>query len=249
MAKKKAKKPKLSASLFRLTGASAKLKIDDKKKALYYFKAKITPEKAVKLARSDGAEILGVSPSDVKVGRPKLKHDFYCIYDAELELKFLRPRVQEIGVNNEVAGVMVGKEILTPGKGRDIPGKSIKITMVELFSVTRSDSMVLDGITGAPARSLERVLKGAGKKKATAAWVRKAGVTPGKFNSIEKVVRGVAKVAGAKPKDAKRVVSHTLTFKRLDGFYMPTYYITVSGGGASKTMRINAVTGNVAIKL
>lgn len=249
MAKKKAKKKTLSPSLFRLTGAGAKLKIDDKKKAAYYFKEKIKPEKAIKMAREDGADILGVSPSDVKVGKPTLKYDFYCTYDAELELKYLRPQTQEIGVNAEVAGVLVGKEVITPTKGKEVPGKSIKVPMVELFVIERSDALTLDGSTGAPARSIEKALKGPGKKKATPAWIKKVKVSPGKFNSLEKVVKGVAKIAAKAPSDAKKIVSHTLTFKTLQGFYMPTYYIKVSAGENSRIMRINAVTGNVAIKL
>ncbi|MCF2136304.1 MAG: hypothetical protein K9W43_03605 [Candidatus Thorarchaeota archaeon] len=249
MAKKKKKKASLSPSLFKLTGARAKLKIIDKKQATYYFATKIKPEKAAKMARSDGAEILGVSPSDVTVGKPALKYDFYSTYSAELELKFLRPRMQEIGVNDEVAGVLVGKEVEMPTKGKEIPGKSIKITMVELFTINRTDSLVLDGVTGAPARSLEKMLKGPGKKRASPAWIKKAKVTPGKYNSIAKVVKGVAKMAGKVPKEAKRVVEHTLTFTKLIGFYVPTYYVKVSAGENSRVMRINAVNGNVAIKL
>ncbi len=249
MAKKKKSKKSISPTMFKLTGASAKLKIVDKKKGSYYFATKVKPEKAVKLARSNGADILGVSPGDVTVGKPALKYDFYCMYDAILGLKFLRPRVQEIGVNDEVEGVLVGKEVQTPTKGKEIPGKSIKVTMVELFTIERSDSMVLDGATGAPARSLEKMLKGPGKKRATPAWIRKVKVSPGKYNSIEKVVKSVAKIAKSVPKEAKKVVEHTLTFKKLDGFYVPTYYVKVSAGENSRVMRINAVTGNVAIKL
>jgi hypothetical protein len=109
--------------------------------------------------------------------------------------------------------------------------------------------MVLDGSTGAPARSIENLLKQSGKKRATTAWIRKAKVTSGKFNSTAKVVKAVAKLAAKAPKDAKRVVEHTLEFKQLDGFYMPTYYVTISAGEDSKTMRINAVNGNVALKV
>ncbi len=249
MAKKKRTKKALTTSLFKTTGASAKLKVDDKKRSTYYFEAKISPERAAKMAQKDGADVLGVSPGDVSVGKPSLKYDFYCIYDAVMDLQFLRVRNEEISVNEEVAGVLVGKEVFPVVKGKEIPGKAVRLPLVELFSVSRSDSMILDGVTGAPARSLERLLKGAGKRRATPAWVRKAKITPGKFNSLDKVVRAVAKVAAQKPKGAKRVVSHTLTFKKLDGFYVPAYYVRVSAGQASRVMRINAVNGNVAVKV
>jgi hypothetical protein len=249
MPKKKSKKKSISPSLFKVTGANKKMKIDDKKEKNYYFPTKIEPEKAIKLATTDGAEILGVSTDDLKVGKPKLKYDFYCIYEADLEMKFLRVRDQEIGVNDQVDAVMVGKEIITPRRGKEIPGKAIRLDLVELFDHKRTDAMVLDGSTGAPARSIENLLKQSGKKRATTAWIRKAKVTSGKFNSTAKVVKAVAKLAAKAPKDAKRVVEHTLEFKQLDGFYMPTYYVTISAGEDSKTMRINAVNGNVALKV
>ena len=111
MAKKKKSKPALSPSMFKVTGAQAKLKVDSKKKKLYYFGTKIKPEKAAKSAASDGADILGVSPSEVKASKPKIKYDFYCSYDADLDLKFLRINKQDFGVNEQVKGVLVGKEV------------------------------------------------------------------------------------------------------------------------------------------
>ena len=249
MPKKKSKKNAMSAAMFKLTGSSAKIRVNDKKRAMYYFSPKVDAEKAVDLARRDGADILGVSPDDVKVGRPSLKYDFYCIYDATMEMKYLRVRTEEISVNEEVAGVLVGKEVLRVIKGREVPGKAIRVPLVELFAVKRSDSMILDGTTGAPARSLERLLKGPGRKRATMGWLKKAKVSPGRYNSLDKVVRAVTKVASAKPSGIKRVVTHTLDFKRLDGFYVPTYYVRVSAGDDSKTLRINAVSGNVAVKV
>lgn len=251
MPKKKSKKKKktVSPSLFKITGASVKMKIDDKKEKTFYFPAKIKPEKATKLAAADGADILGVTPDDLKVSKPKLKYDFYCIYNAVLEMKFLRIRDQELGVNEQVTAVMVGKEILIPKKGKEVPGKAIRLDAIELIEYERTDAMVLDGSTGSPARSIEKLLKKAGKKKATPAWIKKASVTPGKFNSTTKVVKAVAKLAGKAPKDAKRVVVHNLTFTQLDGIYMPTYYVNVSAGENSRTMRINAVNGNVALKV
>jgi hypothetical protein len=251
MPKKKSKKKKktISKSLFKITGASVKMKIDDKKEKTYYFSTKIKPEKASKLASADGAEILGVAPDALKVSKPKLKYDFYCMYNAVLEMKFLRIRNQELGVNEQVTGVMVGKEILKPKKGKEVPGKAIRIDLIELIEYERTDAMVLDGSTGSPARSMEKLFKKAGKKKATSAWIRKASVTSGKFNSTKKVVKAVAKLARKAPKEAKRVVEHDLTFTQLDGIYIPTYYIKVRAGENARTMRINAVNGNVALKV
>jgi len=117
MAKKKKKsKPSLSPAMFKVKGAHAKLKIDSKKKKLYYFRTKVKPQKAAKVAGSDGAEILGVSPSAVKVSKPAIKYDFYCSYDATLDLKFLRINKQDFGVNEQVKGTLVGKEVITPKK-------------------------------------------------------------------------------------------------------------------------------------
>ena len=164
-------------------------------------------------------------------------------------MKFLRLRDQELGVNDQVSAAMVGKEVIMPKKGKEVPGRAIRLDIVELIEYTRTDAMVLDGSTGSPARSLEKLLKRAGKKKASPAWIRKVKVSPGKFNSTDKVVKAVAKLAAKAPKDAKRVVAHTLTFTQLDGIYMPTYYVKVSAGDISRVMRINAVNGNVALKV
>ncbi|MGY5872370.1 MAG: hypothetical protein RTV72_09005 [Candidatus Thorarchaeota archaeon] len=243
--KKKASKPALSPAMFKVTGAHAKLKIDSKKKKLFYFGTKIKPKKASKVAGSDGAEVLGVSPSAVKVSKPAIKYDFYCAYDANLDLKFLRVRDQEIGVNEQVKGTLVGKEVVVPKKKGDF--HSIKLDIVELFEIKRKDGMVLDGKTGGPARALEKLLKGPGKKGATAAWIRKNKISPGKYNSVEKVVKAVTKMAGAKPSGAKRITTHTLTFKKLEGYYVPVYYVKVTAGAKTQTLKINAVNGAVSV--
>ncbi len=246
MAKKKSKKKAtLSPSMFKVTGAHAKMKVDSKKKKLYYFGTKVKPEKAKKVASSDGADILGVSPSQIKVGKPSLKYDFYCSYDADLNITFLRLRPQEIGVTEQVKGTLVGKEVYRPKKKGDF--HSIKVDMIELFEIKRRDGMVLDGRTGAPARALEKLLKGPGKKRASAAWIRKNKVSPGKFNSLEKVVKAVSKMAGQKPSGAKRVTTHTLAFKKLEGYYVPIYYVKVSAGAHAQTLKINAVNGSVSV--
>ena len=252
MAKKKKsskKKSTLSPSLFKLTGAHAKMKTVEKRRKLYYFAEKVDPEKAAKIAVSEGAEILGASASDISAVKPSLKYDFYCIYGAELELSFLRLRSQEIGVNEQVKGALVGKDVLTPKKGKDVPGPSIKLDIVELFEISRKDGMTLDGATGGPANAIESVLKGAGKKSATAAWLKKNKAAPGKYNSLDKVVRAVAKMAGQKPSDAKRVTSHTLTFNQLDGFYVPVYYVTISAGAKKQVMKVNAINSTVSVKV
>jgi hypothetical protein len=249
MARKKKKKSALSKSLFKLTGAKAKLKIDDKKQKLYYFKEKVKPEKAAKDALETAAEVMETSEESIKISKPKLKYDFYCIYDAIVELKYLSVRKQEIGVYPQLKGAMVGGEIFKPKKGKDVPGKAIFLDIAELYEVENKASHILDGSTGYPAKSLERMLKGPGKKKATPAWIKKASVSSGKFNSIAKVIRAISKDAKKVPKDAKRVVDHTLTFKTLMGFYVPTYYVKAKHGEDVKTLRINAVNGNVALKI
>jgi len=245
MAKKKKSKPKLSPAMFKVTGAHAKLKIDSKKKKLFYFGTKIKIEKAAKVAGSDGAEILGVSPSAVKVSKPAIKYDFYCSYDADLHLKFLRINKQDFGVNEQVKGTLVGKEVITPKKKDGF--HSVSFNVVELFEIKRSDGMILDGKTGGPARALEKLLKGPGKKGATAAWVKKNKVSPGKYNTVEKVVKAVTKMAGAKPSGAKRITTHTLTFKKLVGYYVPVYYVKVTAGAKTQTLKINAVNGAVSV--
>ncbi|MGY5858781.1 MAG: hypothetical protein RTU63_05390 [Candidatus Thorarchaeota archaeon] len=245
MAKKKKSKPKLSPAMFKVTGAHKKLKIDSKKKKLYYFGTKIKPEKAKKVAGADGADILGVSLSDVKVSKPAIKYDFYCLYDANLELKFLRINKHDFGVNEQVKGTLVGKEVITPKKKGGF--HSISLDVVELFEIKRKDGMILDGKTGGPANALEKVLKGPGKKGATAAWIRKNKISPGKYNSIDKVVKAVAKMAGAKPSGAKRITDHSLTFKKLEGYYVPVYYVKVKAGAKTQTLKINAVNGAVSV--
>ncbi len=247
MAKKKAKKKRsaLSPSMFKVTGAHAKMKVDTKKKKLYYFGTKVKLETAKKVAGSDGADILGVSPGQVKVGKPSIKYDFYCAYDAALNVKFLRLRPQEFGVTEQVKGALVGKEVYTPKKKGDF--HSIKIGIVELFEIKRNDGMILDGRTGGPARSLEKLLKGPGKKSASAAWIRKNKISSGKFNSLEKVIKAVSKMAGQKPSGAKRVSSHSLAFKKLEGYYVPVYYVKVTAGAKTQTLKINAVNGSLSV--
>jgi len=247
MAKKKAKakSPALSPAMFKVAGAHATMKVDDKKRKLYYFGVKVKPEKAVKVAVDDGAEILGVTPDSVKVGKPSIKYDFYCSYDAELEVVFLRLRPQEIGVTEQVKGTLIGKDVYIPKKKGDF--HSIKIDMVELFEIKRNDGMTLDGRTGGPARALEKLLKGPGKKTASAAWVRKNKVSPGSFNSLEKVVKAVSKMARQKPSGAKRISSHSLAFKKLEGYYVPVYYVGVTAGEKKQTLKINAVDGSLSV--
>jgi hypothetical protein len=245
MAKKRKKKAALSPSMFKVTGAHKKMKVDDKKKKLYYFGIKVKPEKAKKIAGTDGPDILGVS--EVRVGKPSLKYDFYCSYDANLEITFLRLRPQEIGVTEQVKGTLVGKEVYKPKKKGDF--YSIKVNIIELFEIKRNDGMILDGRTGGPARAMEKLLKGPGKKKANAAWVRKNKISPGKFNSLEKVVRAVSKMARQKPSGAKRVTSHELSFKKLEGYYIPIYYVKLSAGAQSQILKVNAVDGSVSVKV
>ncbi|MFW9795301.1 MAG: hypothetical protein ACFFEE_13420, partial [Candidatus Thorarchaeota archaeon] len=100
-----------------------------------------------------------------------------------------------------------------------------------------------------PARAIETLLKGPGKKGASAAWLSKNKISPGKFNSLEKVVKAVSKMAGQKPSGAKRVTSHSLSFKKLEGYYVPVYYVTVKAGAQSQTLKINAVNGSVSVKV
>jgi hypothetical protein len=245
LANKKSAKPKASA--FRITGAHAKMKIDQKRKKMFYFKEKIKPEKAKKNALKDGADFLGVSPDAAKASKPSLKYDFYCMYDAVLILKFLRLRRQELGVNEQVSGAFVGKEVILPKKGKTIPGRALHLEVIELFELKRSDGMTVDGKTGGPADAIEKLLKKPGKKKATPAWIRKNKISSGKYNSVEKVVKTVAKLAAQKPSDAKRVSEHSLTFKRLDGFYIPVYYVKVKAGAKSQTWRVNGLNGAVSL--
>lgn len=252
MAKKKKatkKKVTLSPALFKLTGVDAKMKTVEKTKKLYYFSEKINSEKAAKIAATEGADILGVPAGSIKCGKPSLKYDFYCIYDAALELSFVRVRTQEIGVNEQVKGTLVGNEVLVPKKGKDVPGQSIQVDIVELFEIKRKDGMVLDGATGGPAKAVEPLLKGAGKKTATAAWLKKSSIGAGKYNSLEKVVKAVAKMAGQRPSDAKRVSSHNLTFSKLEGYYIPVYYVSIAAGAKTQVIKVNGINSTVSIKV
>lgn len=243
------KKFKLTKSKFRISGKDSKLKIDDKKAKEYHFRVKVSEEEARNLAAETASDLFEVSKDKVEMRKPALKYDFYCIYDAELNLKFLRKRMQEVGVQEQLMGAMVGKEIYTPRKGKDIPGKAVFPEMIELFEIENDASFILDGVTGFPAKTLEKLLKGPGKRKVTASWKKKARIASGKYKSLEKVVKSVAKDAKKVPKGTKRVLEHTLTFKTLKGFYVPTYYVNISAGGEKRKFRINAVNGNVALKV
>lgn len=244
MAKKKKKsKPTLSPSLFKITGPDAKLKTKAAKK-LFYFAEKIKPDKAVKLATDLGAEALGTTSAQVKAGKPALKYDFYINCDALVEKKLLSVRQQEIGVQNEMVGALVGKEVIKPKKGKEPPLRRIEIDIVELFEIKRQDAAVYDGKSGYPARAMEKLVKRAGRKAASKAWVRKAKIAPGKFNTLEKFLKVFEKNAAVKPGSIKKVASQTLTFKKLEGVYIPTYYVTVTFGAKKQVVRVNAVNGS-----
>jgi hypothetical protein len=241
------KSAKLSPAMFKVTGVHSKMKIIEKSKKLYYFAPKIDAAKASKSIEKDAADLMGTA--GITLAKPSLKYDFYCTYDAELNLNFLRVRPQEVGVNDQVKGVLVGNDVLSPAKGKDVPGKVVKIGMIELFEITRKDGMTLDGFTGGPAKAIEKILAGPGKKTATPAWVKKNPTSTGPYASLEKVVKAVAKIAGSKPSDAKRVVLHELNFKQLIGYYVPVWYIKVSAGQQTKTMKVNALDGAVSVQV
>jgi hypothetical protein len=245
MAKKKKSKSKLSPAMFKVTGANAKLKVDSKKKKLFYFGIKVKPEKAAKVAESDGAQILEVSSSALKVSKPKIKYDFYCTYKADFEMSFLRSRKHETGVNDQVKGVLVGKEVVAPKKSGGF--NKISLDLVELFEIKNSESYTIDGRTGGPADAFKKLLKGPGKKKATPAWVKKNKIGSGKYNSIEKWVKYLTKMASTKPSGAKRIITHSLDFKLLNGYYIPVYYVKVTAGAKTQTLKINAVNGTVSL--
>jgi hypothetical protein len=38
-----------------------------------------------------------------------------------------------------------------------------------------------------------------------------------------------------------------LTFKKLEGYYVPVYYVNVSAGAKKQTLKINAVDGSVSV--
>ena len=109
--------------------------------------------------------------------------------------------------------------------------------------------MLLDWKTGGEARMVEKIVKGAGKKSASPAWTKKQRVGSGKYNSVEKVVKAVAKMASQKPSDAKRVVTHSLTFKKIEGYYIPVYYISATAGGQSKTIKVNGIDGSLSLDI
>jgi hypothetical protein len=247
MAKKKRKKSGLTRSMFKTTGGHAKMKVDDKKKRTYYFRTKVKPDKATKVAKAEGPDILGAPADSIKFGKPKIKYDFYAIYDADLEMKFLRLQKKEISVLENVKGVMVGKDIMKPKKGKDVPGPSFAVDYIELFEIKQNDNAIIDGRTGGLANAMERLLKGPGKKSASTSWIKGNKISSGKMNSVEKVMKGVMKYAGKRPSGVKRVVEHTLKFKKLDGFYVPVYYVTMTAGSNKQTIKINAVNGDVSV--
>jgi hypothetical protein len=94
---------------------------------------------------------------------------------------------------------------------------------------------------------MEKVVKGAGKKTASASWIRKAKIASGKYNTLEKFLKAYTKNASVRPKTVKRTVQQTLTFKKLEGYYIPTYYVKVASGADSRTLRVNAINGSVAL--
>jgi hypothetical protein len=248
-AKKKSTKKSatLSPAMFKVTGAHSSMKINEKSMKRHYFAPKIDAPKASKSIEKDAADLMGTA--SITIGKPSLKYDFYCTYDAELKLNYLRVRPQEVGVNDQVKGVLVGNEVLSPTKGKDVPGRAVKLNIIELFEITRNDGMTLDGFTGGPAKAIEKLLSGPGKKTATPAWVKKNPTSTGPYASLEKVVKAVAKIAGKKPPDAKRVLLHELNFKQLIGYYVPVWYIKVSAGQQSKTMKVNALDGAVSVQV
>ena len=249
MAKSKSKKksaPKYSSALFKAKGPDAKLKVKAKKKT-YYFLPKTKPEKATKLALGTGAEIFGTTPTALKAGKPVLKYELYINCDAVVEKILVQTRDQEIGVQNEMAAALVGKEIILPKKASEPPLRRITLDIVEIYDVKRADKSVYDGRTGSPARSMEKVVKGSGKKSATSAWIKKAKVVSGKFNTIEKFLKAYTKNAAIKPKSVKRSAQQSLTFKKLEGFYVPVYYIKVAKGAESKLFRVNALNNAVML--
>ncbi len=237
----------LSATLFKLTGPAVRLKTDDKKKRCFYFEPVLDAERARQVAEKEAPSILQTSLDKTKIGTPSLKYEFYCIYNATMRLRYLRVRNEEVGVNEQVIGVAIGNSVFMPKKGAH--GNAISLDLVELIEITRQDSLILDGVTGDPANTFESLLKGPGKRPATPAWISKATVVSGKFNSIEKVTGALEKAASSVPKDAKRVVEHTIEFSQLDGFYVPFYHVNISAGDNAKTLRINAVNGTVLLKV
>jgi hypothetical protein len=146
-----------------------------------------------------------------------------------------------------MVAALVGKAVITPKKARDPPLRRIELDIVELYDVKRTDKMVYDGRTGGPARVMEKIVKGAGKKTASASWIRKAKIAPGKFNSLEKFLKAYTKNAAGRPSSVKRTSAQRLTFKRLEGVYVPTYYVKVAAGTNSRKMRVNAINGTVAL--
>ncbi|MHA1960925.1 MAG: hypothetical protein ACW99U_11880 [Candidatus Thorarchaeota archaeon] len=244
--KKSSKKKTISPSLFKAKGPDAKLKVTAKKK-LYYFGPKVKPEKATKLAAGTGSEILGTSASALKVSKPVLKYEFYINCDCTAEKNYVSVRTQEIGVQNEMVAALVGKAVITPKKAREPPMRRIELDIIELYDVKRTDKMVYDGRTGGPARVMEKIVKGAGKKPASASWIRKAKIASGKFNTLEKFLKAYTKNAAGRPASVKRTSAQSLKFKKLEGFYVPTYYVKVTAGADSRRLRVNAMNGTVAL--
>lgn len=240
---------RLSKRMFRTSGSNARLEIDDDKAREYYFDAKVDNEKAKEKAAEEAAEILESRQESLKVYNPRLKYDFFCIYEAENEKQFTRLRKEEIGVQEHLVGALVGKEIIKPRKGREIPGDAIRVEIIELFETETSVEFILDGVTGYAANTLEKLLTGRGKHRVDSAWKRKSTISPGKYKEIEDVVERLAREAKKKPHGAKRIIENKLEFKKLRGFYVPTYYVTVKKGRKKVELRINAVNGDVRINV
>ncbi len=60
-------------------------------------------------------------------------------------------------------------------------------------------------------------------------------------------MKRLAHEAKKKPHGTKRAIENSLDFKKLLGFYMPTYYVTVKDGRKKIKLRINVVNGDVRI--
>ncbi|MGM0686960.1 MAG: hypothetical protein ACQET3_08340 [Promethearchaeati archaeon] len=97
------------------------------------------------------------------------------------------------------------------------------------------------------AATLERLLTGRDKYRVVSTWKRKITVSPGKYNSIGMLMKRLAREAKKKPHGAKRTIENSLDFKKIFGFYMPTYYVTTKDGRKKIELCINAVNGDVRI--
>ncbi|MGY5862969.1 MAG: hypothetical protein RTV41_00050 [Candidatus Thorarchaeota archaeon] len=246
--KKKKKKAALSPSMFKVTGAHAKMKVDTKKKKLYYFGTKVDLEKAKRVAGKFGADILETTVDRLKVGKPKLKYEFFYVFDIKLSMKYLKLDKEDFVVPEHVKGALVGKEIFRPKKKDGF--NKIAVDIIELAELeTSAEVDAISSKGGSAGKIIEKVLRGPGKKKATSAWIRKNPIAPGKFNSFEKVIKNRVKYAKIRPEDAKRVISHSLVFNKLMGYYVPTYFTTVTLGNQTYSIKVNAVNGTPSVNV